>query len=299
MRNINIQFLIISLFVLFSWNPSEAAELYIQLPDQPIYKNDVFPAEIRIRSSSEAINAVQIGLNFPANLLEVVAFDKVGSILSLWPKEPLFFNELGIISMAGGLPDPGFQGQNGLIAKIYFKAKNIGEAVLKFLPDSKTLLNDGFGNRAALSSGTFVFQITSAPAGIKPKIFTLPKDIVPPDAFSPIISQTPLAFDGKYFVSFSTEDRESGLARYELQEIVNGKEGDWKVVVSPYVLENQKGDILVQIKAIDRAGNETIGEATVIIKPPYEFYLIIFMAIAALLFIIYRLLINFNKLWKN
>ena len=299
MNNIKIQFLIIFSFTAFGLNSVQAAELYIQLPNQPTYKNDVFSAEIQIKNSNEAINAVQADLNFPADLLEVVLIDKVGSILNLWPKEPSFFNDLGVISLSGGLPDPGFRGQNGLIAKIYFKAKNIGEAVLKFLPDSKALLNDGFGNRAALSSGTFVLQITSAPAGIKPKIFTLPKDIVPPDAFSPIISQTPLAFDGKYFVSFLTEDRESGLARYESREIADGKAGNWKVVVSPYVLENQKGDILVQIKAIDRAGNETIGEATVIIKPPYEFYLIIFMAIAALLFIIYRLLINFNKLWKN
>src|SRR3989338_5892949 len=193
MRNMNIQFLIIFSSAFLGLNLSQAAEFYIQLPNQPIYQNDVFPAEIFVKSQDRAINVVQAELIFPANLLEVVLIDKVGSILNLWPKEPSFFNDSGVISMSGGLPDPGFQGQNGLIAKIYFKAKNIGEAALKFLPDSKALLNDGFGNKAALSLRTFGFQITSAPAGIRPKIFALPKDDIPPASFLPIISQTLLA----------------------------------------------------------------------------------------------------------
>lgn len=296
MNSTKIQFLSMFFFTAFGLNLVQAAELYIRLPSQPIYKNDVFPAEIQIKNQDQSINAVQADLNFPADLLEVIDLDKVGSILSLWPKEPSFFNTSGIISMSGGLFDPGFQGQNGLIVKIYFKAKNTGEAILKFLPSSKALLNNGLGNEAALNLKGIAFEINLAPIGTKPKIFALPKDIVPPDEFSPIISQTPLAFDGKYFVSFLTQDHESGLARYELQEILNGKAGDWKVVVSPYVLENQKGNILVRVKAIDKAGNETIGEATASIKLSYGFYLIIFIAIAAIIFVIYKLSINFNKL---
>ncbi|MBI3046003.1 MAG: hypothetical protein HYY86_00450 [Candidatus Harrisonbacteria bacterium] len=284
-----IQFLIMFFSAAFGLNLVQAAELYIQLPSQPIYQNDVFPAEIRIRSFGEAINAVQADLNFPANLLEVVTFDKVGSILSLWPKEPSFSNVLGTISMAGGLPNPGFQGQNGLITKIYFRAKNIGEATLKFLSTSKMLLNNGSGDEAELSLKALTFKINLAPVGTKPKIFALPKDVAPPDAFSPIISRTPLAFDGKYFVSFLTEDRESGLERYELREIADGKAGGWKIVTSPYVLENQKGDILIQVKAIDKAGNETIGEAAVQIESPYLFYLIIFLVILAAIFIVRKL----------
>jgi hypothetical protein len=72
-------------------------------------------------------------------------------------------------------------------------------------------------------------------------------------------------FDGNYYVVFSTVDKQSGLDHYEIFE-----SGAWKAVSSPYKLRNQSLKGGVQIKAIDKAGNERLGDYVEGSAPPRQ-----------------------------
>lgn len=252
------------------------ATLYFVPPDNQIYQGDEFAAEVRMDSESEPVNAVEVNINFSAGLLEAISVDKTQSILRLFPQEPSFSNALGIASIIGGLPSPGFAEKEGLIGKIVFRANKNGEAHLQISDSSRALKDDGSGTGAELIRRDMSVVVLVPPKNYKPVKPRITKDITPPDAFRPAIGQDPSSFGGQYFVAFITQDQESGIARYEVQEYANGKWGEWRVAVSPYVLERQEGRVRVFVKAVDSAGNETIATAEIIIpKKNFSLYLIL------------------------
>lgn len=248
------------------------ALLFFILSAQPVYQGDIFPVEVRLTSAEAPVNVIQADIKFPVDLLEIVSIERINSILELWPQEPSFSNEFGLASLIGGLPTPAFQEKNGLIGRINFRAKKIGAASLVFQESSKAFLNDGAGEGAVLELKNSTIQILSAPEGGDPRSITLAEDLTPPAAFAPVIGREKSVFSGKYFVAFNTQDNESGLSHYEVQEIKDGEIFEWQKAISPYVLENQKGKVVVRVKAVDRAGNETISETAIIIQPPYFLY---------------------------
>ena len=65
-----------------------AAILYLTPSVQTVHQGDSFVAEVRLDTENEEINAVEISLVSPANLLEFVDFSKGDSILTLWADEP-------------------------------------------------------------------------------------------------------------------------------------------------------------------------------------------------------------------
>jgi hypothetical protein len=91
-------------------------------------------------------------------------------------------------------------------------------------------------------------------------------DKTPPEPFELAIAQDPTVFDGKYFLSFYTTDKISGIDYFEIKE---GKE-DFKRITSPYVLEDQALESKIIVKAVDKAGNERAAEFVPPKKPiPY------------------------------
>lgn len=286
-------FLIIGFSLSFLALPSVAlgATLYFVPPSEQIYQGDVFSVEIRLDSKDEPINVVEADVDFSSNILDVISTRKTGSILRFWPHELAFSNALGLVSFIGGLPNPGFQDNNGLVVVIEFKAKDVGFVDLKFRDTSRVLLNNGLGSEAPLELRDVVLTIAIPPEGYIPRSSVMVHDTTPPDIFTPIISQTKSAFEGQYFVVFETQDRESGISHYEVQEIKDGVAGEWRIAVSPYVLKNQEGQITVFVKAVDRAGNEIRGKAEVTIsKKKLPAYLFIILITILLSFIIWKII---------
>lgn len=78
-------------------------------------------------------------------------------------------------------------------------------------------------------------------------------DKEPPEDFMPIISKDPNIFDGKYFLVFATQDKGSGVNRYEVRE---GRWGWFRIAESPHLLKSQKLNRDIYVKATDNAGNE-------------------------------------------
>lgn len=107
---------------------------------------------LRVRSKT-AINAGEFYFSFPADILQVREVKKDDSFFALWVKDsPHFSNVEGTISLAGGLPSPGFTGENGLVATVVFEVKQAGQAKITLDESrSRLLANDGLGTRVPAS----------------------------------------------------------------------------------------------------------------------------------------------------
>jgi len=103
--------------------------------------------------------------------------------------------------------------------------------------------------------------------------FRMMIDIKDPEEFTPKIGQDSSVFEGKYFLNFSTIDKISGIDHYEVLEIKDKQQDreDWKVVESPYVLEDQTLNSLIKVKAVDKADNERIAQIIPPEKPVLSF----------------------------
>jgi len=323
-----------SIFYILNPMPAEAAIVYFSPEQAEIAEGASFVTEIRLNTEGENINAVDFQITFPLNALEIFDLNLGGSVLSLYPVKPEYSNILGSVSLQAGAPN-GFEG-DGLVARIFFKAKSKGPAAVRFSEQSGVYLNDGFGTAAALeriaanytigeqaddvlllSSTSFpreavwyskaiidiewevesgisysyvlssdsgevpdeiadfpIGQVTFAPEedGIfyfhlrrcelgecgSSSMRSIFKDTVPPEPFQVQLGQQADAFEGKRFLAALVTDKTSGIDHYEVAEIRDGKRGAWKIVEMPYVLGEDTSLEAIDLKAVDRAGNERI-----------------------------------------
>lgn len=350
-----------------------AATLYLLPQSQTVYQDNSFIIEVRLDTEGEEINAVKANFNFPSNLLEIIDFSKGGSILTFWAEESSM--EEDFISFIGGIPG-GFKGE-GLILKITFLGKEIGEGEVSFKEDSRVLLNDGKGTPAqlnflegnyeiilkslelpiisskthpdqnrwysqntlhlhwdlvdgtqysfilskdplvepddipdkpegeliwigdmeypSLEDGIYYFSLKQKSPGedwSESVTFRAMIDITPPEEFRLEIGQDPSVFEGKYFLSFATTDRTSGIEYFEVKE---GKK-DFKKVKSPHLLEDQSLRSKIVVKAVDKAGNEKISEIAPPEKPfPYWIIILILIIVAVIWWIIKKINIKYQK----
>ena len=276
-------------FILFP-AVSLAAILYLEPVQGEYYQEDTFIVEIRLNTEGEYINTVKTDLKFSEDILEVKDLSKGNSVLTLWVKTPAFSNQAGTISFIGGVP-AGYQGWDGLLGRIIFEAKKEGKVEINFQEDYQVFLNDGFGTPAELTTKGVILTILPEKLEIPRDewLRQLEKDTISPEAFDIEIIQDPSIFERKYFIIFSTTDKQTGLDYYEIKE----GEKDWQRGESPYLLEDQSLESIIKVKAIDKAGNER----TVLIGPlrfpekrfPYWIIILILMGGAIIWRIIRKL----------
>lgn len=231
---------------------ANAAILYLS-PETGIYhQGDTFIVEVRLDTQGEYVNAIEADLNFPSDILEVQDLNQGNSILNLWVKNPEFSNNN--ISFIGGTPG-GYNGPDGLIGKIIFKVKSAetNNAQIVFENTSRVLINDGKGTKANLTAKGVVLNIFSENSENPQNEWqeNLAEDNISPQPFKVEISQNPLIFDGKYFIAFSTSDKQTGIDYYEVKE----GSGEWEKASSPYILKNQNLMGTIFVRAVDKAGN--------------------------------------------
>jgi hypothetical protein len=249
------------------------ATLYLE-PKEGEYKlGDHFGVKIRIDPEGECINTISVDLSFPNDILVLEGIDFGESIITIWVDKPSSFdikkiNETGKIHFSGGIPGgycgriPGDPGLTNLIAEIrfYIPSMIVGEMgerteEIKILENSQVFLNDGKGTLAKLNFQDSKIKILpTAGGGLNEWREKLLNDTSPPEPFEIQIQKNPNIFEGKYFIVFYTTDKETGVDYYMVKE----GEREWKVAKSPYLLENQNLDEEIKVKAVDRAGNETI-----------------------------------------
>ncbi len=245
-------------FFIFS-KQSQAAILNVSKNSDQIYLGDEIKLDLTLNTENESVNAGEIYLNLP-NSLEIKEINSNDSIFKLWVNEPNF--EKNLVSFIGGIPFPGFTGTNGHIGSIIVKVKNVSDSNSTLNQNSKILLNDGLGTETKLSLNFPEINIENPPKGYNPKKYTKEPDTTPPANLQITIGRGDTEFEGNWFVSFTAEDKDSGIAKYEIAEIPENQkeptEQDWQTSKSPYILKNQNKNEKIYVKAIDNAGNFSI-----------------------------------------
>jgi hypothetical protein len=317
--NLTWKALILTIFLSFFPVFVFGATLYLE-PKEGEYKlGDHFGVKIRLDPEGECINTISVDLTFPNDILVLEGIDLGESIITIWVDRPSSFdikklNETGKIHFSGGIPGgycgriPGDPGLTNMVAELrfYIPSMVVGEAKeetgeIKILENSQVFLNDGKGTLTKLNLQNSKIKILpTAGGGLNEWREKLLNDTTPPEPFEIQIQRDPAIFDGKYFIVFYTTDKETGVDYYMVKE----GERDWKVAKSPYLLENQNLDEEIKVKAVDRAGNETIAtyypkfkktEKPNLTKNPINKKIVIISALIGLILILIFTLIFFIK----
>lgn len=249
---------------------ARAATIYLAPAEGEFSPGETFIEEIKLDTEGEDINAIEVNLGFPGDILEIVDFSDGGSLLKIWVDKPIINDSQetinkykGTLSFTGGVPN-GFTGE-GTLGKVVFKARALSqgkmktlprEAKIQFLAETQLLLNDGQGTLAKLTKKGSILQIIAEKSEILGNEWQsiIKEDDILPEFFEIKISRESSMFEGKYFISFLAVDEQSGIDHYEIQE----GDGEWQEATSPYVLQDQSLKSIIRVKAIDKAGNEKI-----------------------------------------
>lgn len=278
-------YFLLSAFCFLLAHNAHAASLYLD-PANGVYRQgNTFSVKVRVDTQEECINALNVTLAYPKDKIKAVDVARGESILTLWTEDPVIDQQNGTIHFSGGLPggycgrvkgDPGF---TNVIAEVIFQVPGltVGEGddsnsgKITFEDDTAVLLNDGLGTPAQLfvTDATFLIGPPTA-EGVENKWFDIVRnDDIRPEPFSVQLLRDDSVYGGKWFIAFSTLDKQSGLDHYEVYETDIDREGyvrgtrkdetsEWKEAKSPYLLEDQSLNSIIRVRAIDKAGNERI-----------------------------------------
>ncbi|MCC6290603.1 hypothetical protein IT398_00835 [Candidatus Nomurabacteria bacterium] len=225
-----------------------------------------FSVNVILDNEAQVINALEGGINFPADNLELEEIKSGDSIIGFWLESPTEL-EKGHVSFAGIIPG-GFSGvlspfytggRPGKVFTLIFRGRQSGDVQVEW-QSPRALLNDGLGEAVEMKLGSLGVSLRDGVANSSPVAEVSGDDRIPPETFSPEISHDPNLFSGRWFVVFSTRDNRSGLAGYQVQEhsSIAPNDNDWRDAVSPYLLRDQTRQSYVSIRAIDQAGNKRV-----------------------------------------
>ena len=265
---------IIFLFFIFCFlisGSALAAEIYLESSQPEYAPNETFALDIRLNvTPPENVTAIEGEIKYNNHDLKAIDFLKGNSILT-YVDEPKINQEEGIVTFSGIIPGgytgrlPGDPGESNLLGKIMFQAqKTINpQTSIYFLNNSRVLLDEGKEAKTNLVFKPLDIQISSQEVVLNPLNEwekAKEEDKIPPEEFKPEI----VKIDEKYFLVFNTQDKQSGIDHYEivtLRKTILGQLvsiSDFKKGESPYPLNEADLNKIIEIKAIDKAGNEKI-----------------------------------------
>lgn len=201
------------------------------------------------------VNAIEGKISWPTDLLAVKDIRIANSIVNFWLTEPQAKN--GVINFSGIIPG-GFRGEGGPVLSVVFHSLKLGSGVIT-VTEPKLLLNNGEGTPLVLTVEPLPVDVV---ASVAPKL--IPRqfnDRELPETFRPVVGRDLNLENGKYFLAFSTVDKNSGVSRYQVKESkyrLFSYFVAWQTATSPYILLDQSLGSYIYVKASDRAGNDRI-----------------------------------------
>lgn len=209
--------------------------------------------DVELNPDGDILNTVAGSIRIPAERFDVADVSDGNSIISVWIEHPRLV-DVHTISFAGIMP--GGYGIPGHLFSFFIIPKSHGEGIVT-LHELTALIHDGLGTPANVSSMPLTLMVTGQYATTSPP---LARDTDPPEPFTPEVSQHPTLFDNQWFVSFTAQDKESGVDYYAVQEQRQNAidESAWQKVASPHILADQDRHSYIFVKAVDKKGNERI-----------------------------------------
>ena len=147
-----------------------SASLYLAPSKGTFFVGSTFSVSIYVDTKGNEINAVEVDLKFPPEILQITTPTAGESFISEWLTPPSYSNVGGTISFKGGIPG-GITTSAGLVSTITFRGRASGIAKVEFLDSSKVLLADGKGTPIFTTNFGGVYEI-SVPPPEGPKIFS-------------------------------------------------------------------------------------------------------------------------------
>lgn len=250
--------------LLFAASDAWAARVYLD-PDRGTFGlGDTFIMSVRLETEDECINTTSVTIEYPQETLDLVDFSKGKSMLTLWVDEPTPGEDVGKLVFSGGVPGgycgrvEGDPAQSNILARVVFKVTQATQksAIVRVAPSSEVYLSDGLGTRVAVTTGDAQFTIVPYPT-VPENVWLkeLSEDEIPPEVFEIQVGSTPGFFGGKYYLIFSTVDKQSGMDHYEMYD-----RGGWKIIESPHYIRSPLAGDAVQIRAVDKNGNVRLGD---------------------------------------
>lgn len=263
-----------------------AAEILIEQRTEQVQPNDVFLLPIRIDASGECVNAIEATIEYDTKYLTIIDVARGRSILPLWTEEPVFNKEEGRVHFSGGIPggycgrvigDPGL---TNILGELVFLVRDTGDlsaSTSVTISKASVHAHDGNGTLLPTTVGNANVGIV-ANLGREPLdewIFRVKEDTTAPELFDVILNTDISVARGRYYIVFSTTDKQSGIDHYEVLETdperwgflsFISREAKWLQTESPHVLQDQSLRSTIQVKAVDKSGNERI----VTFHPPEE-----------------------------
>lgn len=260
-----------------------AATLYMDPNTAQLERGDTIKVSVRLDADQdECINVVD-GVIAYSDQIKLVDVSRGQSILSMWVEEPVIDDANKTVRFAGGIPN-GYCGRisgdprlTNVVVDLIFQspgfvigASDSATATVAFLPETQVLLNDGFGTRASGTQlyGTQIELLKNKTGAIRDEWRDIiANDFIVPEQFSISLERTENAFSNRYFITFNTTDKQSGISHYEvIEEPLSdsqlfswGREdAPWVKAVSPYQLKDQSLNSTIRVRAIDKAGNEYV-----------------------------------------
>jgi hypothetical protein len=262
---------------------AHASSLYMDPNQAELKRGDTIKISVRLDTDEgECVNVVDSVVTYSENI-QPIDTSRGSSILSLWVEEPVIDRDNRTISFAGGIPNgycgriPGDPRLTNNVIDLLFQSPGLqigsdgsgNQAAIGFAPETHVLLNDGFGTAAAPQLfGTSILLTREAGSSVQnPWQESVNNDTIPPEKFSIALERTPNAFSNRYFITFNTTDKQSGVDHYEvIEEALDTKNlfgwgaetAPWIKAKSPYILDDQSLNSTIRVRAIDKAGNEYI-----------------------------------------
>lgn len=230
---------------------------------------------VKLNTEGKTINSIDGTLELKNFSKDVLQIHTGGSAFTLWPDRPSLVGET--VSFVGGVPS-GVDAGDALLFTIVLKSDQVEKAYIAF-KNITAYVNDT--NLSTVSVKGDAVKLTEININNSNTISSiseaLTSDTIPPLPFSIELGQDPSLFDGKYFISFSTTDANTGINRYEVQE------GSGLILRSgtTYQLQDQTLQSRVTVRAIDNAGNVQI--ATLEQVSPVNWYFVVLISMLALL----------------
>lgn len=274
--------MLVPVFFILVFGQAQAATLYMDPSSASINRGDTVSVKIRLDTDEgECVNTVDGIISYTENIVAVDT-SRGSSILSLWLEEPTINKENRTVTFAAGIPN-GYCGRiagdprlTNTVLELVFASPGLqigttesgNVATVAFADGTRVLLNDGFGTDAPLRLFDSQITMSKTPGNevVNEWNDRVNADNIPPQGFVINLERTENAFSNRYFITFNTTDKQSGIDYYEvIEEPIEegffnwgGVDAPWVREQSPYVLKDQSLNSIIRVRAFDKAGNEYV-----------------------------------------
>ena len=224
----------------------EPLELYFRTKEAFLSPASEFSVEV-IVAGNQPINALDLEVSYPVDLLEFLGFDNSESIVDIWQGNPEAKID-GLIVLRGGLFRP-FEGGEGELIKLNFRSQAVGQGQIIF-KKGNFFLADG--------KGTLIIPVIRPLEILISEQAPLAKIEKKPDQTPPRlnveIAKTPL--EKSQLIVFSAQDKESGIKSAVFRSKKWFTWSDWQNTQNPFPVP--KGAWTIELKVVNNNGDETI-----------------------------------------